>query len=187
MVDLIKSLRVRAAARGSGAGSLVTYLLGISDVDPLRYGLLMERFLSPLRHQLPDIDIDVESARRMEVYDAVIDRFGADRVSCISMMDTYRVRHAIRDVGAALGLPPAEIDAVAKAFPHIRANQVHAALKDLPELRASRLGSRAEPAGPLREVPGSPGCAERPSRRRRSPRVGRPSAAPTSRIACRTR
>ena len=106
VVDLIKSLRVRAAARGSGAGSLVTYLLGISDVDPLRYGLLMERFLSPLRHQLPDIDIDVESARRMEVYDAVIDRFGADRVSCISMMDTYRVRHAIRDVGAALGLPP---------------------------------------------------------------------------------
>jgi error-prone DNA polymerase len=142
VVDLIKSLRVRAAARGSGAGSLVTYLLGISDVDPLRYGLLMERFLSPLRHQLPDIDIDVESARRMEVYDAVIDRFGADRVSCISMMDSYRVRHAIRDVGAALGLPPAEIDAVAKAFPHIRANQVHAALKDLPELRASRYGSR---------------------------------------------
>ncbi|MEX5720638.1 DNA polymerase III subunit alpha [Geodermatophilus maliterrae] len=142
VVDLIRSLRVRAAARGSGAGSLVTYLLGISDVDPIRYGLLMERFLSPLRHQLPDVDIDVESARRMEVYDAVIDRFGAHRVSCISMMDTYRVRHAIRDVGAALGLPPAEVDAVAKAFPHIRANQVHAALRDLPELRASRLGSR---------------------------------------------
>ncbi|MGK5173649.1 DNA polymerase III subunit alpha [Geodermatophilus sp. CPCC 205761] len=142
VVDLIKSSRVRAAARGSGAGSLVTYLLGISDVDPIRYGLLMERFLSPLRHQLPDVDIDVESARRMEVYDAVIERFGAHRVSCISMMDTYRVRHAIRDVGAALGLPPAEIDAVAKAFPHIRANQVHAALKDLPELRASRFGSR---------------------------------------------
>ncbi|WP_299955655.1 DNA polymerase III subunit alpha [uncultured Modestobacter sp.] len=142
VVTLIKELRVRAAARGSGAGSLVTYLLGISDVDPIRYGLLMERFLSPLRHQLPDIDIDVESARRMEVYDAVIDRFGASRVSCISMMDTYRVRHAIRDVGAALGLPPAEVDAVAKAFPHIRANQVHAALRDLPELRASRMGSQ---------------------------------------------
>ncbi|MCZ2824809.1 MULTISPECIES: DNA polymerase III subunit alpha [unclassified Modestobacter] len=142
VVALIKELRVRAAARGSGAGSLVTYLLGISDVDPIRYGLLMERFLSPLRHQLPDIDIDVESARRMEVYDAVIERFGASRVSCISMMDTYRVRHAVRDVGAALGLPPAEVDAVAKAFPHIRANQVHAALRDLPELRASRLGSR---------------------------------------------
>jgi error-prone DNA polymerase len=142
VVDLIRGLRVRAAARGSGAGSLVTYLLGISDVDPIRYGLLMERFLSPLRHQLPDIDIDVESARRMEVYDAVIGRFGAHRVSCISMMDTYRVRHAVRDVGAALGLPPAEVDAIAKAFPHVRASQVHAALRDLPELRASRLGSQ---------------------------------------------
>src|SRR4051812_27713651 len=142
VVELIKGLRVRAAARGSGAGSLVTYLLGISDVDPIRYGLLMERFLSPLRHQLPDIDIDVESARRMEVYDAVLERFGAHRVSCISMMDTYRVRHAIRDVGAALGMPIAEVDAIAKAFPHIRANQVHEALRDLPELRASRYGSK---------------------------------------------
>ena len=164
VVDLIKSLRVRAAARGSGAGSLVTYLLGISDVDPLRYGLLMERFLSPLRHQLPDIDIDVESARRMEVYDAVIDRFGADRVSCISMMDTYRVRHAIRDVGAALGLPPAEIDAVAKAFPHIRANQVHAALQGPAGAAGQPAGLEAQPAAAATwtccstSSPGSTGC-----------------------------
>jgi error-prone DNA polymerase len=141
VVDLIKGLGVRCAARGSGAGSLVTYLLGISDVDPLEHGLLMERFLSPLRHQLPDIDIDVESARRMEVYEAVLGRFGGDRCSCVSMMDTYRARHAIRDVGAALGLPPGEIDAVAKAFPHIRASQVRAALRDLPELRASGLSA----------------------------------------------
>ncbi|MDQ3735005.1 MAG: DNA polymerase III subunit alpha, partial [Actinomycetota bacterium] len=137
VADLIRSMGVRAAARGSGAGSLVTYLLGISDVDPIRYRLLMERFLSPLRKALPDIDIDVESARRMEVYDAVIARYGDDRVSCVSMMDTYRVRHAIRDVGAALGMPLGEIDALAKAFPHIRANQARAALRDLPELRAS--------------------------------------------------
>ena len=72
VVDLIKGMGVRVAARGSGAGSLVTYLLGISDVDPLRYGLLMERFLSPLRHQLPDIDVDVESARRTEVYEQIL-------------------------------------------------------------------------------------------------------------------
>jgi error-prone DNA polymerase len=137
VADLIRSMGVRAAARGSGAGSLVTYLLGISDVDPIRYRLLMERFLSPLRKALPDIDIDVESARRMEVYDAVIERYGDDRVSCVSMMDTYRVRHAIRDVGAALGMPLGEIDTLAKAFPHIRANQARAALRDLPELRAS--------------------------------------------------
>ncbi|MDT7537251.1 MAG: error-prone polymerase, partial [Actinomycetota bacterium] len=140
VVDLIKSMGVRVAARGSGAGSLVNYLLGISDVDPIRYRLLMERFLSPLRHQLPDIDIDVESARRMEVYEQILDKYGGDRCTCVSMMDTYRARHGIRDVGAALGLPPGEIDALAKAFPHIRANQVRQAMKDLPELRASGLG-----------------------------------------------
>ncbi len=146
VVDLIKGMGVRAAARGSGAGSLVTYLLGISDVDPIRYGLLMERFLSPLRHQLPDIDLDVESARRTEVYEKVLQRYGGERCTCVSMMDTYRARHGIRDVGAALGLPPGEVDALAKAFPHIRASQVRAAMRDLPELRASGL-ARGENAG----------------------------------------
>ncbi len=146
VVDLIKGMGVRAAARGSGAGSLVTYLLGISDVDPIRYGLLMERFLSPLRHQLPDIDIDVESARRTEVYEQILARYGGERCTCVSMMDTYRARHGIRDVGAALGLPPGEIDALAKAFPHIRASQVRAAMRDLPELRASGL-AKGENAG----------------------------------------
>jgi len=114
-------------------------LLGISGVEPLRHDLVMERFLSPLRAQLPDIDLDVESARRTEVYEAILDRFGAERVTCVSMMDTYRVRHAVRDVGAALGLPPAEIDTIAKSFPHIRARDVRHALRELPELRASGL------------------------------------------------
>src|SRR5450631_1185066 len=139
--DLIRDLGVRVAARGSGAGSLVNYLLGISGVEPLRYGLLMERFCSPLRAQLPDIDIDVESARRTEIYEHVLERFGGDRVTCVSMMDTYRARHAIRDVGAALGLPPGEIDVIAKAFPHIRARDVQGALAELPELRASGLAA----------------------------------------------
>jgi len=137
--DLIRDLGVRVAARGSGAGSLVNYLLGVSGVEPLRHGLLMERFCSPLRAQLPDIDIDVESARRTEIYEHVLERFGGDRVTCVSMMDTYRARHAIRDVGATLGLPPGEIDAIAKAFPHIRARDVRGALAELPELRASGL------------------------------------------------
>ncbi|WP_148574439.1 DNA polymerase III subunit alpha [Nocardioides caldifontis] len=138
--DLIRAMGVRSAARGSGAGSLVNYLLGISGVDPLRHGLLMERFLSPLRRALPDIDIDVESARRLEIYEAVLDRYGGERCVAVSMMDTYRVRHAIRDVGAALGMPPGEIDAIAKAFPHIRARDARMALRELPELRASGLG-----------------------------------------------
>ncbi len=139
--DLIRDLGVRVAARGSGAGSLVNYLLGISGVDPMEHDLLMERFCSPLRAQLPDIDVDVESARRTEVYEQILARFGGDRVTCVSMMDTYRVRHAIRDVGAALGLPPVEIDAIAKAFPHIRARDARSAIAELPELRASGLSA----------------------------------------------
>ncbi len=135
--DLIRDLGVRVAARGSGAGSLVTYLLGISGVDPMRHGLLMERFCSPLRAELPDIDIDVESDRRTEIYEKVLAHFGGERVTAVSMMDTYRVRHAIRDVGAALGMPPGEIDAMAKAFPHIAARNVRSALAELPELRTS--------------------------------------------------
>ncbi|MDC5697847.1 DNA polymerase III subunit alpha, partial [Intrasporangium calvum] len=137
--DIIREMGVRVAARGSGAGSLVNYLLGISGVEPMRHGLLMERFCSPLRAELPDIDIDVESARRTEIYERVLAHFGGERVTCVSMMDTYRVRHAIRDAGAALGLPPQEIDAMAKAFPHIAARNVRNALAELPELRASGL------------------------------------------------
>jgi error-prone DNA polymerase len=138
---LIREMGVRVAARGSGAGSLVNHLLGISGVDPMRYGLLMERFLTPLRAQLPDIDVDVESARRPEVYERILGHFGAERVTCVSMMDTYRIRHAIRDVGAVLGLPPGEIDTIAKSFPHIRARDIRHAVAELPELRASGLDS----------------------------------------------
>jgi error-prone DNA polymerase len=143
VTDLVARMGIRRAARGSGAGSLVTYLLGISGVDPLRHGLLMERFLSPLRASLPDIDVDVESARREEVYRAILDRYGGERCATVSMMDTYRVRHAVRDVGAALGMPPGEIDAIAKAFPHVRAREARRALRDLPELRVSGLGDGA--------------------------------------------
>ncbi|MCH8628623.1 DNA polymerase III subunit alpha [Arsenicicoccus piscis] len=141
VTDLIREMGGRVAARGSGAGSLINYLLGISGVDPIRYDLLMERFCSPLRAALPDIDIDVESDRRTAIYERVLDRFGGERVTCVSMMDTYQVRHAIRDVGAALGLPPTEIDAIAKAFPHIRARDARNAIDELPELRASGLAA----------------------------------------------
>lgn len=139
VVDVIVDAGVRVAARGSGAGSLVNHLLGISAIDPIRHDLLMERFCSPLRAELPDIDIDVESARRTEMYERILERFGRDRVTCVSMMDTYKARHAIRDVGAALGIPPAEVDEVAKAFPHIRAKDVRSAIAELPELRTRGL------------------------------------------------
>ncbi|MFD7325138.1 DNA polymerase III subunit alpha [Streptomyces sp. NPDC059875] len=135
VVDDVKDMGIRVAARGSGAGSLVNHLLGIAHADPVEHGLLMERFLSKNRTALPDIDIDVESARRLEVYRAIMDRFGTERVATVAMPETYRVRHAVRDVGAALSMDPAEIDRIAKAFPHIRARDALAALDELPELR----------------------------------------------------
>ncbi|MFF4290003.1 DNA polymerase III subunit alpha [Streptomyces sp. NPDC001633] len=138
VVDDIRQRGIRVAARGSGAGSLVNHLLGIAHADPVEHGLLMERFLSTRRAALPDIDIDVESARRLEVYRAIFDRFGAERVATVSMPETYRVRHALRDVGAALGMDPARVDRLAKAFPHIRARDARAALTELPELRGVR-------------------------------------------------
>ncbi|MFE9363985.1 DNA polymerase III subunit alpha [Streptomyces sp. NPDC006978] len=147
VVDDVKSMGIRVAARGSGAGSLVNHLLGIAHADPVEHGLLMERFLSKRRFVLPDIDIDVESARRLDVYRAIIGRFGAERVAAVSMPETYRVRHAIRDVGAALSMDPAETDRLAKAFPHIRARDARAAMEELPELRA--VAGRKEQYGRL--------------------------------------
>ncbi|MEV7992299.1 DNA polymerase III subunit alpha [Streptomyces sp. NPDC086077] len=150
VVDDVKDMGIRVAARGSGAGSLVNHLLGIAHADPVEHGLLMERFLSKRRLVLPDIDIDVESARRLEVYRAIIDRFGAERVATVAMPETYRVRHAIRDVGAALSMDPADIDRIAKSFPHIRARDARAALDELPELK--RLAGERERHGKLWEL-----------------------------------
>jgi error-prone DNA polymerase len=143
ITDMIREMGVRCAIRGSGAGSLVNHLLRIGEVNPLDHGLLMERFLSEGRKGLPDIDVDVESARRLDCYRAILGRYGESRVACVSMMETYRARSAIRDVGAAMGLPPHEIDTIAKAFPHVRARQIRTALSDLPELRGSGLNDRA--------------------------------------------
>ncbi len=150
VVDDVRHMGIRVAARGSGAGSLVNHLLGIAHADPVEHGLLMERFLSKERVVLPDIDIDVESARRLEVYRAIIGRFGTERVATVAMPETYRVRHAIRDVGAALSMDPAEIDRVAKSFPHIRARDARAALEELPELR--ELAGERERYGRLWEL-----------------------------------
>ena len=144
IADMARDAGIRVAARGSGAGSLICHLLGISGVDPMQHGLLMERFCSPLRRALPDIDIDVESARRLEIYDMVFKRYGDNdwtsptnqsRCAVVSMVDTYRARHAIRDAGAALGLPGMEIDMLAKSMPHVRARNIAATLESLPELR----------------------------------------------------
>jgi error-prone DNA polymerase len=143
IVENIKKLGSRVNVRGSAGGSFLVYLLGVSLINPLDHGLLMERFLSVNRRSLPDIDIDVESDRRLDAYHSVLDEFSANRVAAVAMIDTYRVRHAIRDAGAALMFSPGEISALATAFPHIRARDVRAAIEDLPELRKSSISNLA--------------------------------------------
>ncbi|GAA5023135.1 hypothetical protein GCM10025734_80010 [Kitasatospora paranensis] len=135
VVDDVREMGIRVQARGSGAGSLVVHLLGIGVANPLDHELIMERFINLRRRSLPDIDIDVESARRLDVYRRIMERFGTDRVCTLSMPETYRVRHAVRDAGLALGLPPDEVGRLAKAFPHITARSARTALAELPELR----------------------------------------------------
>jgi error-prone DNA polymerase len=133
----IRDLGIRVAARGSGAGSLVCHALGIATANPLDHRLLFQRFLSEARKdQLPDIDIDVESARRLDCYDAIFRRFGHERVAVTAMPETYRARRALRDTGLALGIPPDEVDRISKSFPHLRACDITSALAELPELRS---------------------------------------------------
>jgi error-prone DNA polymerase len=139
IVEDIRAMGIRCACRGSAAGSLVCYLTGISDVDAVRHDLAFERFLNPMRDELPDIDIDVESARREDVYDMVLSRHGDERTACVAMVDTYRARAAVREVGKALGLPEPEVDTIAKAFPHIGADDLRVAIERLPELAGANL------------------------------------------------
>jgi error-prone DNA polymerase len=142
IVSDIKAMGIFAACRGSAAGSLVCFLTGISDVDALHHDLSFERFMNPMREELPDIDIDVESARREDVYDMILTRHGHDRAACVAMIDTYRARSAVREVGKALGLPDVEVGVVAKAFPHISARHLRRSLEELPELRGLNLPMR---------------------------------------------
>ena len=135
VAQMIRDMNVRIAARGSGAGSLINYLLGISWVDPISEGLLFERFLSTERSTLPDIDIDVESARRHEIYRNIFRRYGGDRVTLLSMQSTYRGRGAVRDSGLALGLDEEEIDDIAKNMWRFSARGFRNAMKSKPELK----------------------------------------------------
>ncbi|HSP76668.1 MAG TPA: DNA polymerase III subunit alpha [Cryobacterium sp.] len=134
VADLIREMGIRIQARGSGVGSVLNYALHTSSVEPIANGLLWERFLSPERQTLPDIDLDVESARRHDIYRAIFDFFGADRVSLMSMTNAYRGRGAVRDAGLALGLPGELIDAIAKQMWRFNARDFRRALDEKPEL-----------------------------------------------------
>jgi len=121
--------------RGSAAGSLVAYSLGITDIDPIRYGLLFERFLNPERVTLPDIDVDFCMERRDEVIRYVANKYGEDRVAQIITFGTMAARGAIRDVGRALDMGYSDVDRIAKMVPEILGIKLTKAIEQEPQLK----------------------------------------------------
>ena len=120
--------------RGSGASSIVAYALGITNVDPLRYGLLFERFLNPERVSLPDFDIDFEDAHREKVIEYVREKYGADSVCQIITFNVMQARGAIKDVGRVLGMPYDEVDRVSKLVP--QGLHIGEAIAQIPNLKS---------------------------------------------------
>ena len=126
--------------RGSGAGSLVAYALTITDVDPLRFSLLFERFLNPDRVSMPDFDIDFCQDRRDEVIRYVQGKYGRDQVAQIITFGTLQARAVLRDVGRVLEMPYGQVDRLCKMVPANPANPVtlSKAIEDEPRLRRRR-------------------------------------------------
>ena len=123
--------------RGSAAGSIVAYSLGITDIDPIRYQLLFERFLNPERVSMPDIDIDFCFERRQEVIDYVVSKYGKDRVVQIVTFGTLAAKGVVRDVGRVLDMPYAKCDSIAKMIPGDLGMTLDKALKASPDLRSA--------------------------------------------------
>lgn len=121
--------------RGSGAGSLCAYCIGITGIDPLKYNLLFERFLNPERVSMPDFDVDFCYARRNEVIDYVIKKYGEDHVAQIVTFGTMAARAAIKDVGRALNLPYSQVDQISKLIPAELSMTIEKALNSSPELK----------------------------------------------------
>lgn len=117
IAELARTRGIPCVGRGSAADSLVAYALGLTEADPLRYGLLFERFLNPARKDLPDIDLDFCWRRRDELLSAVYDRFGHDKVAMIATYATLGPRGAYREAAKALGIPPREVDRRCKQLP----------------------------------------------------------------------
>ena len=127
--------------RGSAAGSLVSYCLGITEIDPLKYDLLFERFLNPQRVTMPDIDIDFCYERRHEVIEYVIEKYGKDNVAQIVTFGTLATRGVIRDVGRALGVSPATVTHITKLLPDDAKITIEGALSSVDELKKLYEGS----------------------------------------------
>src|SRR5262249_14085775 len=123
--------------RGSAAGSLVSYALRITDVDPLQYNLLFERFLNPERVSMPDIDIDFCMRRRGELIDYVTQKYGRENVAQIITFGTMAAKAAVKDVGRAMNIPYDEVDRLAKLIPNTLGIELKDALEEAPQLKAA--------------------------------------------------
>src|SRR5208283_2871490 len=120
--------------RGSAAGALVAYALGITDIDPLQYELLFERFLNPERISLPDIDVDFCMNRRGEVIDYVTRKYGRDQVAQIITFNTMAAKASIKDCGRAMDMPYGDVDRIAKLIPATVGMTIDKALEESPDL-----------------------------------------------------
>ncbi|HEX5827028.1 MAG TPA: PHP domain-containing protein, partial [Candidatus Limnocylindrales bacterium] len=152
--DLMRFAKARgipAQGRGSAAGSIVAYVLGISRVEPIRHELLFERFINEGRTAYPDVDIDFSSARREEVIQYVYERYGTEHTGMVCNLVTYRARSAVREVGAALGFPRPLVDRVAKALETYDSVMVR---RDL-EAEGGFAGFFARPGEAVEAVPGA--------------------------------
>ena len=132
--EFVHREKILFGVRGSAASSLALYCLGVTDINPLEYGLVFERFLNPERKEMPDIDLDFQDDRRDEVIAYVVQKYGRDRVAQIITFGTLGARAAIRDVGRALALPYADVDRVARLVPG-RVQSLDEALETAQELR----------------------------------------------------
>ncbi|MCH5278890.1 MAG: DNA polymerase III subunit alpha [Christensenellaceae bacterium] len=121
--------------RGSGAASIAAYVMGITDIDPIKYNLLFERFLNPERISMPDFDVDFCYERRQEVIDYVKNKYGSDHVAQIVTFGTMAARGAVRDVGRVLRIPYQDVDRIAKLIPQMKDMNLTTALEMVPELK----------------------------------------------------
>ena len=136
IINFVRRSSILYGVRGSAAASVALYCLGITDVDPLEYRLVFERFLNLERKEMPDIDLDFQDDRRDEVLHYVIDRYGNDRVAQIITFGTLGAKAALRDVGRALGMGYSDVDRIAKMVP-LKARTLEDALRVSPELKTA--------------------------------------------------
>ncbi len=144
IVHWARERSVSCQARGSAVDSLVVYSLGISNVDPVEYDLLFERFMHSLRHEPPDIDLDIDRRHRDEVKAYIYQKYGTENVASVGTVSTYMARGAIRDVGKALQLPHALIDEACKGIHYLSTSQLMEYADSRPELKGSGIYRRAD-------------------------------------------